>query len=119
MPLLARSVLDQAADVLDAPDGDSRAEFDRLGEAAILDPRPPGRLADGNRATRRDDRGKAKKPGIRQFGKVFHGPHPSVEDGIGTSTSSGVLQPKTAKNLMGEVFALCHVLVNLRNSFSH
>jgi hypothetical protein len=56
------AVFDERANVLDAPGGNPGAEFDRFGEAAILDARPPCRTAYRNGSIRRKDGANTKGP---------------------------------------------------------
>src|SRR5262249_26330412 len=64
--------INQAADVLDAPDGDSRPELQRPGVAPRRHASPPSRLRDGNRPIGRKNIGEPNESGVPQELVVQH-----------------------------------------------
>jgi hypothetical protein len=53
--------------IFDAPNGDSRAQLQRLREATVLHARPPCASRDRNRTSRRQNRAEADEPALAQM----------------------------------------------------
>ena len=62
-----RALFDELADVLHTPSRDAPAEFNGFGIAALFNARPPRRLADWDRAARRENSRESYEAGFRQL----------------------------------------------------
>jgi hypothetical protein len=74
--------LDQPANILNPPGGDSRAELNGLGKPARPDAIPPGRFAHRDRVSGPDNAGQAKKASEGNSVMLRHAAPPSDDDGV-------------------------------------